>query len=195
MPTFRNINKAGFEKHNHTRPKGQTGLPMISSMDEMHTLDELLLRHNAIMIIKLHPMQDRSLVGDFSEFSNIQFIEYKNLLKEDIQISQILGYADALISDYSSVSGGYLVLDRPIGFTLDDIDNIETERGFNWPDIKAHLPGEELYSFEEMYEYVELVLTGDDPGLEKRRALTESMQKYKDDQNSKRVLEALGITK
>ena len=193
MPTFRNINKAGFEKHNHTRPKGETGLPMISSMDEMHKLDELLLKLNAVMIIKLHPMQDRTLICDFSEFTNIQFIENKDLLNQDIQISQILGYADALISDYSSVSVGYLVLDRPIGFTLDDIDNIESERGFNWPDIRAHLPGKELYSFDDMYEYVEAVLKGNDPGLEKRRFLTESMQKYKDDQNSKRVLEALGI--
>ncbi len=193
LPTFRNVNIAGYEKHNHTLPKGETGLPMVSSRGEMRKLDELLGDNKAVMIIKLHPMQDRNLIADFSAFSNIQLFDSKELLKQDIQLNQILGYADALISDYSSVAVDYLVTDRPIAFTLDDFDSYEAERGFDWPDVKPHLPGKELYTFEETYDFVKSVLNGGDPGIEKRHSISESMQKYNDDQSSRRVLERFGI--
>ena len=42
LPTFRNIDRPGFERHNHTRPKGETGLPMVVSMTEMGRLNDLL---------------------------------------------------------------------------------------------------------------------------------------------------------
>jgi len=193
LPTFRNVDRPGFERHNHTQPEGETGLPMVASMDEMSKLNTLFEKEDAVMIIKLHPMQDRKLIGDFSQFTNIQLLENKDLLKQDIQLNQILGYADALISDYSSVAVDYLVMDRPIGFTLDDFDTYANERGFDWPDVKPHLPGKELYIFDEMYDYIKSVLGGIDPGIQKRHSICDEMQKYKDDQSCKRVLEYLGI--
>lgn len=193
LPTFRNTDKPGLERHNHTMPKGETGLPMVSSMAEMKQLDTLLADNNAVMIIKLHPMQNRNLIGDFSELTNIQLVENSDLLKNDLHVYQILCYADALISDYSSVAVDYLVMDRPIAFTLDDFDSYESERGFDWPDVKPHLPGKELYNYDEMFDYMKSVLSGVDPGLEKRRSLSESMMKYNDGRSSKRVLETFGI--
>ncbi len=193
LPTFRNIDRPGFERHNHTKPKGETGLPMVASMIDMSKLNDLLVENKTMMIIKLHPMQDRKLIGDFSCFTNIQLLENHDLLKQDIQLNQILGYADMLISDYSSVAVDYLVMDRPIGFTLDDFDSYEEERGFDWPDVKPHLPGKELYSFDEMYNYVKSVLAGIDTGIKKRHSICEEMQKYCDDQSSRRVLETLEI--
>ncbi len=193
LPTFRNTDKPGLEKHNHTMPKGETGLPMVSSLDEMRKLNDLLIKNDAVMVIKLHPMQNRNLIGDFSEFTNIQLVENSDLLKNDMHVYQVLCYADALISDYSSVAVDYLVMDRPIAFTLDDFESYEAERGFDWPDVKPHLPGKELYCFDEMLDYIKSVLAGVDPGLEKRHSLSESMMKYHDDKSSKRVLEALEI--
>ena len=193
LPTFRNTNKHGLERHDHTKPKGETGLPVVESFDEMKRLDELLSDRDAVMIVKLHPFQDRNLICDMSEYSNIQLIENEDLLKTDIQINQLLGYADALISDYSSVAVDYLVMDRPIGFTLDDVESYGKERGFFWPDVKPHLPGKELYDFDDFYQFIEDVLDGEDPGAEKRHSICDEMQKYKDDQNSARVFKALGI--
>jgi len=193
LPTFRNTGKAGLERHDHTKPKGETGLPMLASLEEMKRINDLLSGQNAVMIIKLHPFQDRNLICDMSNFSNIQLIENGSLLSADIQINQILGYADAMISDYSSVGVDYLVLDRPVGFTLDDVESYGKERGFFWPDVKPHLPGKELYDFNGFYQFVRDVLEGKDPGAEKRHSICDEMQKYKDDQNSARVFKALGI--
>ncbi|MBQ8665513.1 MAG: CDP-glycerol glycerophosphotransferase family protein [Lachnospiraceae bacterium] len=193
LPTFRNTNKPGLERHDHTKPKGETGLPVVASLEEMRSINNLLRKKDAVMIIKLHPFQDRNMICDMSEFSNIQLIENESLLQADIQINQILGYADALLSDYSSVSVDYLVLDRPVGFTLDDVESYERERGFFWPDVKPHLPGKEIYGFEELYAFISDSLEGLDPGAEKRHSICDEMQKFKDDHNSERVFKVLGI--
>ena len=193
LPTFRNTNRPGLERHEHTKPEGETGLPVVATLDEMKFINKLLLEKDAVMIIKLHPFQDRKMICDMSDFSNVQLIENESLLQGDIQINQILGYADALISDYSSVAVDYLVKDRPVAFTLDDIETYEKERGFFWPDVKPHLPGKEIYNYEEFYSFVKDVLRGLDPGADKRHLICEEMQKFSDDRNSERVFRALGI--
>jgi CDP-glycerol glycerophosphotransferase (TagB/SpsB family) len=53
----------------------------------------------------------------------------------------LLGAAEALITDYSSVWTEFLLLDRPIGFWMPDLERYRSDRGFapsNWLD---HLPG------------------------------------------------------
>lgn len=193
MPTFRNTNTPGLERHNHSVPKGDTGLPVVSTMDELERMNSILSDNDTVMIIKLHPFQNRDLVCDMSDYSHIELIENSDLLKYDIQINQILGYADALISDYSSVAVDYLVLDRPVGFTLDDMESYGNERGFFWPDVRPWLPGKELYDYDEMFAFVKDVIDGMDPGREKRHSICGLMQKYSDDHNSERVLKAFGI--
>ena len=51
-----------------------------------------------------------------------------DLVDAGLEINQILGHADALISDYSSAAVDYLVLDRPEAFTLDDVEVYEKRR-------------------------------------------------------------------
>ena len=115
------------------------------------------------------------------------------LYENDIQINQLLGYADALISDYSSVAVDYLVLDRPVAFTLDDMETYGNERGFFWDDVKQWLPGEDIYTFEDFVSFIEDVMADRDNGKKKRDSISRLMQKYRDDKNSERVLKALNI--
>jgi CDP-glycerol glycerophosphotransferase (TagB/SpsB family) len=75
-------------------------------------------------------------------FSNIHLLDNMKLVENDIQINHLLGYADALISDYSSAAVDYLVLDRPIAFTLDDVEEYNNSRGFVFDNIREWLPGE-----------------------------------------------------
>lgn len=193
LPTFRNTCTTGLERHNHTVPKGETGLPVIETINQLEEIEHFLRVNDATLIIKLHPFQDRKLICDVSRFENIYLIENEDFLKNDIQINQILGNADALISDYSSVAVDYLVTDRPLGFTLDDVDTYGKERGFFWDNVKEWLPGSELYTYDDMFDFIKEVLAGNDPGKGKRHSISEQMQKYRDDKNSQRVLRTFGI--
>lgn len=193
LPTFRNTCTAGLERHNHTMPLGETGLPVVGTQQQMRTLDAKLAEKNTVLLIKLHPFQSRKMIHDVEGFSNIRLIEHDALLKNDIQINQLLSYANALISDYSSVAVDYLVLDRPLAFTLDDMETYGSERGFFWADVKQWLPGEELYTFEDFSNFIKDIMAGVDSGKDRRDSISKLMQKYRDDKNSERVLEALNI--
>ncbi len=193
LPTFRNTNTAGLERHNQTMPAGETGLPLVERIEQMEELNNVLAAADIVLVLKLHPFQDRSLIHGVDDFSHIHFIEQEMLLKTDIQINELLGFASALISDYSSIAVDYLVLNRPLAFTLDDVESYGQERGFFWEDVQKWLPGMKIYNFVDFMNFIKEVVAGRDPGQEKRYAISMQMQKYRDDKNSARVLQALGI--
>lgn len=193
LPTFRNTAVSGMERHNQTKPEGEIGLPIVRTYEQLKRINDELINSDTVLVVKLHPFQDRALISDLSDFSNIRLIENDDLHNNNINVNQILAYADALISDYSSVAVDYLVLDRPVAFTLDDVESYGSERGFFWPDVRPYLPGKELYSYEDFFEFILDVNSGKDPGVEKRHSICKDMQKYCDDKNSERVLRAVGI--
>ena len=190
LPTFRtesSVNQAFHE----TLPE-KTGLPVVSGRGQLEALSKQLKEEDTVLVIKLHPFHKREWVSDI-RYSNVILLENEQLEQEDVRINELLGHADALISDYSSTAVDYLVTDRPIAFTLDDVEEYEKDRGFFWPDIRNWLPGYEIFDFEGFCRFLREAAGGKDPGKQKREGLKEKMQKYSDDGNSRRVLQALGI--
>ncbi len=191
LPTFRTA-KAGLENLNEYDLEGQTGLPIVRTHEELSQLDGLLRSLDMVLVLKLHPVQNRDKIG-MVDMGNIVALDNDLLADLDIQINRLLGDADAMISDYSSAAVDYLVLDRPIGFTLDDVEEYGESRGFIFPDIKEWLPGKELFSFEDFCSFVREIGADVDSTGEKRRLLKEKMHRYGDGNNCKRIVEALGI--
>ncbi len=189
LPTWRTTNLKGEWQG---KVVNDTGLSCIQSMKQLKQLNDLLQKYDMALLVKLHPWQDRNMLGNIA-MSNVLILENKDLAKADAQINEILRYADALISDYSSVAIDYTLLDRPIGFTLDDEKEYESSRGFLWEDIRNWLPGYEINSFDKLLNFVKDVAVGKDRCCEKRRALNCKFHDFADDKNSKRVIKALGI--
>ena len=169
-----------------------TGLPIVSSVEMLKQLNDLLKMLNTVIILKLHPRQDRKSLRSVN-CSQIMVLENETLADEDVQINEILGHADALISDYSSAAVDYALLDRPIAFSVDDETEYASGHGFLWDNIHQWLPGVELVRFSDMMAFVKDVAAGRDPSREKRRMLNEKFHDFNDDNNSVRVLDALGI--
>ncbi len=191
LPTFR-IAKAGLDNLNEYDIKGQTGLPIVSTYEELSHLDGLLQSLDIMLVLKLHPFQDKDKIGRV-DMGNIAVLDNEQLADLDIQINQLLGNADALISDYSSAAVDYMLLDRPIGFTLDDVEEYAESRGFVFPNIREWLPGKELFSFEDFCSFVREIGADVDSTREKRKMLKEKMHRYGDGNNCKRIVEALRI--
>ena len=191
LPTFRTA-KAGLDNLNEYDLEGQTGLPIVSTYEELSQLDELLRSLDMVLVLKLHPFQDREKIGRV-DMGNIVALDNEQLADLDIQINQLLGHADAMISDYSSAAVDYLVLDRPIGFTLDDVEEYAESRGFVFPNIREWMPGKELFSFEDFYSFVREIGEDVDSTRKKRKMLKEKLHRYGDGDNCKRIVEALGI--
>lgn len=192
LPTFRSTERK-LEQLNEYVLGSETGLPIVNTRKQMKALDDLLAEKDIVLIVKLHPFQDRDEV--FCEgCSNIHMIENEDLVEEDIPINRLLGQADALISDYSSAAVDFMLLDRPIAFMLEDVEEYEKSRGFVFDNIREWLPGAEIFAFEDICDFVKEVAAGQDLTAQKRHMLKEKMHCFDDDQSCRRILEALQIT-
>lgn len=191
LPTFRSA-KEGLDNLNEYDLEGQTGLPIVGTYEKLSQLNTLLRDLDIVLVLKLHPFQNRERIGRVN-MENIVALDNGQLADMDIQINQLLGHADALISDYSSAAVDYMLLDRPIGFTLDDVEEYAQSRGFVFQNIKEWLPGKELFSFDVFCSFVREIGSGIDSTGEKRRKLRKKMHQYGDGNNCKRIAEILRL--
>lgn len=191
LPTFR-MAKKELAALNEYELDNQTGIPIIDTFDKCRILDKLLQEKKIVLVIKLHPFQDRSKISAVN-CTNIVLLDNDELFQRDIQINRLLGCADALISDYSSAAVDYMVLDRPIAFTLDDVDEYESSRGFVFENIRDWLPGKKIYTFEDFCQFMKEIYKGEDSTRAVRRNLMQKMHKYGDNRNCERIIGALGI--
>ncbi len=191
LPTFRTVEIDGMEHLNEKINSG-TGLPIVDSANKLEKLENLLDLHNMCLIIKLHPFQKRRDIHILN-YPHIVLLENNDLTKRLIQIEHILGNADALISDYSSVAISYCILDRPLAFTLDDYVQYGEHRGFHWKNVRDYLPGAEIFNFVGFCNFIEDIAEEKDVESEKRIRLMPVFHKYKDDKSSERVLSYFGI--
>lgn len=191
LPTFRNPIQ-GLERLDTKIQSSATGLQLIDDFEQIDILNDILKKSGIVLVIKLHPVQDEAQV-DRIERTNIIFVKQDKLVRENLHINQLLGYADALISDYSSVAVDYLLLDRPIAFAIEDLEEYGKSRGFHFDNIEEWLPGIKMFTFEQLCDFIIEIGQGWDSSYEKRQEISEKMCKWKDAGNCKRVLEALKI--
>lgn len=191
LPTYR------FSSKNSEKPKdgdlnGETGLPLIASGRDLALLNKSLNSQNVVLLIKLHPFQDVHAVH-CKELSNIILINNDWLIEKDIQINQLLGMADALLSDYSSAAIDFLLMDRPMGFIVDDLEQYSLNRGFIFENILDWLPGKCIFEKNDLDDFISEIAFGRDPYRLKRKKLRGMLHKNADDKNCKRIVEALEI--
>lgn len=195
LPTFRKAKvQMTHLKRTEYESNSATGLPIVNTMQQMKELDELLQQLKIMLIIKPHFLQGEKYCQN-ETYSNIFILEHDEMAKKDLILNRLLASADALISDYSSAAVDYMVLNRPIAFTLDDMDEYQNHRGFVFDNIAEWLPGMKIFDFEDFIGFVREVADGIDSSREIRERLLPEMHAYADQNNSQRVLEALGINK
>lgn len=120
------------------------------SLQELDKLNELLKELNDLLIVKLHPM-DILQLKDFPEYTNIIILK-QNDLKE--QLYPLLGSCSYLLTDYSSVWVDYEILNRPIGFVINDWKEYSSNRGFTIDNLHNILPGPILSNYDELCGFV-----------------------------------------
>ena len=192
-PTFRKSVK-GLEILNENIEINETGLPLLNSWEDCEKLNEKLREKDCLLVIKLHPVADLSLYEKM-DYSNIRLMTNQDLYTMGLHINQIMACFEAFITDYSSASTSYTILDRPMAFTLDDVDEYENSRGFVLTPVRDYLPGAELYSLNDMNKFVADICAGVDASAPKRRLLIAKTMEYMNGGNCARLLDTLRIDK
>lgn len=193
LPTFR-FTVPSVMHLNQYEINPETGLPIMKTKAELDRLNDLLVQLDTSLIIKLHPAQEPSVIAKI-DYSNILLLTQNDLSERDLVINRLLASADALISDYSSAAVDYLILDRPIGFTLDDKEEFNGTRGLVFDPIEDWVPGKKIYDFDGFCDFITEIAHEVDSEQETRRNLLYKMHDFYDGNSCWRVLNALGITK
>ena len=190
MPTFRKSINPNLSENYYS---GDTGLPLIYSRADMAEFNDFLCSLNLYVVFKVHHLQMSYPI--FSEtFSNIAILNDSQIQENGFRLYQLLPISDCLITDYSSVSVDYLLLDRPMIYTMDDYEEYKASRGFLFDNVADYFAGHHVYSKQELFAAIREIAEGKDPFKEARKKILPIMHKYTDGMSSRRVLECAGIT-
>lgn len=188
MPTFR---KSGYNSaRNDSEEVTETGLCLFETQKDVIELNNYLIKHSMLLIIKFHPAQDMSVIN-ISECSNIIQLSPEAVKKYRIDTYKLLTETNGLISDYSSISFDYLLLDKPISYVLSDYESYKL--GFAVENPKDFMPGTYIYNKDDFYRFIDAVFYGKDEESELRDRVRNIVAKYNDGRVAEKIVEQLSI--
>lgn len=182
MPTFR---KSGYNAlRNDSEAVSETGLALADQFCTYNELDSYLNMCEVLLLVKFHPAQDMDEIK-VKETYNIKLLSPGRLKKHDVDTYKLLTQTDALISDYSSVSFDYLLLDKPIAYVLSDYE--EYKLGFAVDNPKDFMPGEYIYDMDDMKRFITDIIKGNDLYAEQRNEVRRKVARYNDGHACERI--------
>ena len=190
MPTFRQSNNKSISEDYIVN---QTGLPLFEEKEQLKEMASFLKRVNMLLVLKVHHLQAELPV--FSEsYDNIVILKDQELRDFGIQLYQFIPNVDALITDYSSISVDFLLLNKPIIYTLDDYEEYKKSRGLFPENAIDYMKGYHVYTIKELEESLLDISRGIDRYRVEREKSIHEHHTYQNGEASKRILEYLGIT-
>jgi len=170
LPTFRKLERG--DKSERRDSKVESPLFELVHSDKIHDIDEILKYHGQKLIIKCHPREKDDLISD-KMFTNIIITTDEQIEISGIKTHNLMNRADALISDYSGVTFEYMLLDRPLGYYIPDLE--EYSRGFSVDNPLSYMPGFQMKCVEDLENFFETVKLGNDEFLNDRRKLVQTL--------------------
>jgi CDP-glycerol glycerophosphotransferase (TagB/SpsB family) len=151
-------------------------------LSALSVINEFSRLRNILFIFKPHPNSYKS----FQE-QNLQQLKNVYFAKPNSDIYPLLPLADALITDYSSISSDYLLLNKPILFFPYDLKKyINEDRDFYF-DYESFSPGIKAYNLQELMTGIDKILA-QDSSMQKREKIRKKYFQYIDGNSSSRIL-------
>lgn len=142
-------------------------------LEEMNTYFET---KDTLLIIKPHPMENLKGVKEIYT-SNIKLITNNELTIKNIDLYSLLAMSDALITDVSSVYVDYLLLDKPIGFVVNEISNYRY--GYHVENPLDYMPGKWINDYKDFKRFLDDVIEEQDHYFEQRDKINNLMNFYR----------------
>lgn len=186
MPTFR---QSWHKGRRDNESNFAFGVPIIKTMEDFYKLNNALKKNNTVLIAKIHFAQDMSYVKE-QRLSNIFFWTNDDLKEMNLQLNEFLAGTDALITDYSSVYFDYLLLNKPIGLTVDDIDVYLKSPGIVYESYFDAIKGFYIHNLDEMINFIDHELYRTDI-CNQQSDVVKRYNDFYDGKSSARILEYL----
>lgn len=117
---------------------------------DIKILNDNLAKLKQFLIIKLHPYEMKAFDAKNFNYSNIIFLDNTYLYQNELDLYEILGLTDFLITDYSSIYFDYLHLNKPIIFITNYLKNYEEVRGLLLDPYQKVVPGDTVNNEQEL---------------------------------------------
>jgi len=158
---------------------------------DTHRFDRLLKQHNAICLLKPHPIYNIDNF-DATEFENIRIIDEQQIFSAGMTLYQLLGCTDLLITDYSSVMTDYTLLENPVLLFAPNFEDYKAKHGFYFEDVEDWMPSKLIFTQNEFFGLLNKILeSGLDPFEEKRKKIRDLYFDYKDSHSCQRICESV----
>lgn len=188
MPTFRTsdvLNESNTSNENCI-------LPLIDNLNDFKKINSIFKKNNSLLLIKLHPIQSNKN-NIFSDLSNIKFIDENYLKNYNLSLYELLPQTNFLITDYSSVYFDYLLLNNPIIFTINDLNDYKNNRGLNFENFEDIMPGPKVVTLKEFMLQLNKILNNEDNYLVERKKVNLLLNEYSTNNNCKNICDFCNI--
>jgi len=122
------------------------------------------------------------------KLSNLYLLSHQEFITKEWDLYRLIGQCDALITDYSSVFYDFMLLDRPIAFTVDDYDDYKNNRGFSVKDPNYLMAGYKIKTQEDFKDFIVDIENDIDKYEDRRREVNQLVNTYNDGKQCERVL-------
>ena len=116
---------------------------------DLEKLDQVLTKKGIYLLVKLHPWEMKLFKDFHLEASHIAFLNNSDLFDRELDLYEILGATDFLMTDFSSIYFDYLHLNKPLYFVTNCLAQYEQTRGFLLGPYGEIVPGEKVASQAE----------------------------------------------
>lgn len=180
LPTFRRLKNS-----NRNDSSSLDIISFFSSKKDIDEIDNILKKNGQILLIKLHPREKDKLILP-KDCENILLIADELLKSENITLQEILSDTSALITDYSGIAFEYLLLNKPIGYVINDMEDYF--RGFSVNNPMEYMAGEKIITLKDLIEFLNNVRFHKDEYQEERNKLIDKIYQGNQFENGAKML-------
>ena len=151
-------------------------------------------KHNILFITKPHPLDEELYKNNpnlIPTSDNFKILYDEDLKNNEIVFYSIFKYVDLMISDFSSVTIDYLILNRPVIYLTNLTESYNNIRGMILPDnTNLYMPGAVVNNMEILLKELDENLYKDSY-KSVREQIIPLMHKYCDNKASERIFEIM----
>ena len=179
MPTYR----SGFDNKQDGKSFSVDNIFRMKDYDHAIFLN-YLEDQNILFLLKLHPYEEK-MYKDIELGTHIKWVTHNLLVKNNLDIHDILNSVDILMTDYSSIYFDFLLLNKRIIFIPTDLEEYTLNRGFELEPYDFWTPGIKAYTQNSLQDAIKKSDTKEEE--KNRKIICDIMYKYQDNNASERV--------
>lgn len=155
---------------------------------------EFLEKNNLLFIMKPHPLDEdfyRKNKDTLPVSNNFKIVYDEDFKKHSFSLYELLRYTDLMVSDFSSVTLDYLIINRPVIYLDNLTADYSQNRGMILPDnYELFMPGHKVKTYFDLEDKILKSLFEDDMRTLREKTIP-LIHKYQDNKASERIFKIM----